>query len=175
MKTLARTDWLSFRSTPGSSCGRYKHLVSSTSGGQQDLFHPAERSPAWPKEARSTPGGDRARHGGRDRCSWLLHGVKSLGHWTYLPALLLENWGNVYIYIYCSVLYSTPGVGLLLVLLAHPGLQELSAGFSPAFHVRLVKNGEGMVFRQLQACGERVGWNDRCDRTRVDPGWDRSP
>lgn len=83
--------------------------------------------------------------------------------------------GAMYIYIYCSVLYSTPGVGLLLVLLAHPGLQELSAGFSPAFHVRLVKNGEGMVFRQLQACGERVGWNDRCDRTRVDPGWDRSP
>eukprot|EP00913_Durusdinium_trenchii_P001288 g1187.t1 len=29
-------------------------------------------------------------------------------------------------------------------------VMELSAGFSPAFHVRLVKNGEGMVFRQLQ-------------------------
>lgn len=31
-----------------------------------------------------------------------------------------------------------------------PLREELSAGFSPAFHVRLVKNGEGMVFRQLQ-------------------------
>jgi hypothetical protein len=31
--------------------------------------------------------------------------------------------------------------------------QELATAFSPAFHVRLVAKGEGLVFRQLQEIG----------------------